>query len=196
MDADPAQQRQPHAGSIVSSAQPAPGVPGIATSVGRSEENVQSPQTTASVQAFFSPHGGAQDAIIREIDGAKEWIRLQAYSYTSVPISEALLRANKRGVKIKAILDKSNQTATYTGATFLQNAGIAVLIDGKHAIAHSKIMLIDGATVITGSFNFTKAAEESNAENLLVLKNCPDLVNAYANSFRAHEAHSTAYARK
>ena len=155
---------------------------------------------TASAAVYFSPNGGAQDAIIKEIDAAKEWIRIQAYSYTSAPISEALLRAHKRGVKIKAVLDKSNQTAQYTGATFLTNAGIPVLVDSKHAIAHSKIMILDGgtpnATIITGSFNFTKAAESSNSENLLVLKNCPALVEAYSANFRAHEAHSTPYARK
>lgn len=37
-------------------------------------------------------------------------------------------------------------------------------LDSAHAIAHNKVMVIDGETVITGSFNFTKAAEESNAK--------------------------------
>ena len=54
--------------------------------------------------------------------------------------------------------------------TSLVNAGIPVLIDAKHAIAHNKVMVIDDQTVITGSFNFTKAAEEHNAENLLVIR--------------------------
>jgi phosphatidylserine/phosphatidylglycerophosphate/cardiolipin synthase-like enzyme len=151
---------------------------------------------TASVEVYFSPRGGAQAAIIREIDGAKEWIRLQAYSYTSAPISEAVVRAIKRGVKVKAILDKSNVTAQYSGATFLANAGATVKIDSKHAIAHSKIMIIDGKTVITGSFNFTKSAEENNAENLLVMKDCPELVNAYSANFRAHDGHSAPYAKQ
>jgi phosphatidylserine/phosphatidylglycerophosphate/cardiolipin synthase-like enzyme len=151
---------------------------------------------SAKVEVYFSPGGGAQAAIIKEIDAAREWIRIQAYSYTSAPISEALLRAIKRGVKVKAVLDKSNQTAQYTGATFLQNAGATVLTDSKHAIAHNKVMVIDGAVVITGSFNFSKAAEESNAENLVILKDCPQIVGAYSRNFRTHEAHSTLYARK
>jgi phosphatidylserine/phosphatidylglycerophosphate/cardiolipin synthase-like enzyme len=151
---------------------------------------------TADVSVYFSPKGGAQEAIIREIDAARDSIKIQAYSYTSAPISVALVRAHKRGVRIKVILDKSNQTAQYTGATFLANAGIPVLIDSRHAIAHSKIMLIDGATILTGSFNFTKAAEEKNAENLLALKECPQLVTAYARNFSAHEDHSTPYRRR
>jgi Putative peptidoglycan binding domain/PLD-like domain len=32
-----------------------------------------------------------------------------------------------------------------------------------------KIIIIDGETVIAGSFNFTKAAQEKNAENLLII---------------------------
>jgi phosphatidylserine/phosphatidylglycerophosphate/cardiolipin synthase-like enzyme len=44
-----------------------------------------------------------------------------------------------------------------------------VKIDAQHTIAHNKVIIIDGETVITGSFNFTKAAEESIAENLFVI---------------------------
>lgn len=158
------------------------------------------PANSAKVEVYFSPRGGAQDAIIRAIDAATQSIRIQAYSYTSAPIGEALLRAHKRGVKITALLDDSNQTARYTGATFLQNAGIAVSVDAKHQIAHSKIIILDSgspqATVITGSFNFSKAAEENNAENLLVIREAPELVKAYDANFDAHQAHSTPYVRK
>jgi phosphatidylserine/phosphatidylglycerophosphate/cardiolipin synthase-like enzyme len=71
---------------------------------------------------------------------------------------------------VQAVLDESNNTAKYSAATFLLHAGIPTFIDAKHAIAHNKIIIIDGRTVITGSFNFTKAAEERNAENLLILR--------------------------
>ena len=100
------------------------------------------------------------------MDGAKESVQVQAYSFTSAPITKALVDAHKRGVKIQVVLDKSQRTERYSSADFLQHAGIATFIDTKHAIAHNKI-IIDGATVITGTFNFTQAAEERNAENLL-----------------------------
>jgi phosphatidylserine/phosphatidylglycerophosphate/cardiolipin synthase-like enzyme len=87
--------------------------------------------------------------------------------------------AKKRGVKVEAILDKSNRSDRYSAATFLKNQGVDVLIDDKHAIAHNKIMIIDDAIMITGSFNFTKAAEESHAENLLILRDQADLVRQY-----------------
>jgi phosphatidylserine/phosphatidylglycerophosphate/cardiolipin synthase-like enzyme len=57
-------------------------------------------------------------------------------------------------------------------------------------------MVIDSTTIITGSFNFTKAAEEKNAENLLVIKNAPELVTAYEATIRLHAAHAHPYQRR
>jgi phosphatidylserine/phosphatidylglycerophosphate/cardiolipin synthase-like enzyme len=79
------------------------------------------------------------------------------------------VNAHKRRVKVEVIWDKSQKTKKYPSATFLLNAGIPVKIDAQYAIAHNKVIIIDGETVITGSFNFTKAAEENNAENLLII---------------------------
>jgi len=108
-------------------------------------------------EVYFSPRGGCTEAIIKELDKAKSSILVQAYSFTSAPIAKALLNAHKRGVKVEVILDKSQRTQQYSSATFLHNQGIPVKIDAQHAIAHNKVMIIDGETVITGSFNFTKA---------------------------------------
>jgi phosphatidylserine/phosphatidylglycerophosphate/cardiolipin synthase-like enzyme len=125
--------------------------------------------TPARVAVYFSPHGGATDAVVREVHAAKTQVLVQAYSFTSAPIAKALVDAHKRGVEVLAVLDKSNETEKYSAATFLVNAGIQTRIDDQHAIAHNKVMVIDSATILTGSFNFTKAAEEKNAENLLVI---------------------------
>jgi len=132
--------------------------------------------TSARVAVYFSPNGGATDAVVHEVNAATHQILVQAYSFTSAPIAKALIDAHKRGVKVLAVLDKSNETEKYSAATFLVHAGIQTLIDDQHAIAHNKVMVIDSATMLTGSFNFTKAAEERNAENLLVIKDAPELV--------------------
>lgn len=150
-------------------------------------------QTTVSV--YFSPQGGTTEAVVREIGTARKQVLLQAYSFTSAPIAKALTDAKKRGVIVKSVLDKTNETAKYSSATFLANVGVPVLIDDKHAIAHNKIMLIDSATVITGSFNFTKAAEQSNAKNLLILKDSSDLAKTYEQNWTAHAARSHAYTK-
>jgi phosphatidylserine/phosphatidylglycerophosphate/cardiolipin synthase-like enzyme len=151
--------------------------------------------TTAQVAVYFSPNGGATDAVVREINAATQQILVQAYSFTSAPIAKALMDAHKRGRKILVVLDKSNETDKYSAATFLVNIGIQTLIDDQHPIAHSKVMVIDSATILTGSFNFTKAAEERNAENLLVIKEAPELVKAYEANVQAHAAHAHPYAR-
>jgi phosphatidylserine/phosphatidylglycerophosphate/cardiolipin synthase-like enzyme len=80
------------------------------------------------------------------------------------------VNAHKRGVAVQVILDKGQRTERYSSADFLAHAGIPTFIEARHAIAHNKIMIIDGAVVVTGSFNFTKAAENNNAENLLVIQ--------------------------
>jgi len=146
-----------------------------------------------SIRVYFSPNGGCTDAILSQINQAKTEILLQAYSFTSQPIARALIQAKKRGVKIIAVLDKSNRTQKYSAATFLKNMGIPVFIDDKHAIAHNKIMIIDNRTVITGSFNFTLAAENKNAENLLIIEDLPDLTRAYQENFQSHLRHSVSY---
>jgi phosphatidylserine/phosphatidylglycerophosphate/cardiolipin synthase-like enzyme len=148
------------------------------------------PFTPARIAVYFSPHGGATEAVVRALNAATTQIRVQAYSFTSVPIAKALVDAHKRGGTVRAVLDKSQQTEKYSAATFLVNAGIQPLIDDQHAIAHNKVMVIDSATVITGSFHFTKAAEEKNAENVLVITDAPELVQAYEANIQAHVAHA------
>ena len=91
------------------------------------------------------------------------------------------------------ILDKSQKSERYTSATFLANEGVPTYIDSDHKIAHNKVMVIDGQTVITGSFNFTKSAEDGNAENLLVINNAPDLAARYTANWNEHLGHSQPY---
>jgi phosphatidylserine/phosphatidylglycerophosphate/cardiolipin synthase-like enzyme len=152
----------------------------------------QGPQTLPPVEVYFSPKGGCTEVVVKEIDAAQQTILVQAYSFTSAPIAKALVDAHKRGVDVRVILDKSQQTEKYSDADFLLGMGVSTLIDAKHAIAHNKIMIIDGATVITGSFNFTKQAEEHNAENLLVIRS-PELAAEYAENWKAHLEHSERY---
>ena len=147
------------------------------------------------VQVFFSPKGGATEAVVNALDQATNNVLVQAYSFTSAPIAKALVEAHRRGVKVQVILDHSQRTEKYSEADFLKNSGIPTLIDAQHAIAHNKIMILDDSIVLTGSFNFTRAAEEHNAENLLVI-NDPVLAKAYLENWHAHEQHSEAYERE
>src|SRR5215470_13314866 len=142
---------------------------------------------------YFSPNHGATTAVVEALDAARTSVLVQAYSFTSAPIAKALALAHARGVGVRVILDRRETGAKYSSADFLAHAGIATLIDGAHAIAHNKVMVIDGETVITGSFNFTTAAERQNAENLLVIRDRA-LADRYVDNWRAHAEHSTRYA--
>lgn len=152
-------------------------------------------QPISSWEVYFSPKGGCTEAIVRGLGKAQHQVLVQAYSFTAAPIAKALVDAHKRGLDVRIILDKSQKTEKYSSADFLANAGIPVKIDAVHAIAHNKVIVIDSTIVITGSFNFTKAAEENNAENLLILRN-RDLATKYIENWNVHDGHSEPYVRR
>ena len=142
-----------------------------------------------TIEAHFSPSGSPTAAIIEAIGAAKKSIHVQAYSFTSAPIADALKQAHGRGVNVQVILDRSQQTGRYSVMAFLRNAGIGVWIDHSHAIAHNKVIIIDGAVVVTGSFNFTRAAEDKNAENILIVRDAA-IARAYLENWQRCKAHS------
>ena len=146
----------------------------------------------SDIQVFFSPKGGCTEAVVENVGKAKLTILVQAYSFTSAPIAKALVDAAKRGVKVQVILDKSQRTEKYSDADFLLHEGVPTFIDAKHAIAHNKIIIIDSHKILTGSFNFTKAAEENNAENLLVIDDAA-LAKKYTENWQSHLGHSEPY---
>jgi phosphatidylserine/phosphatidylglycerophosphate/cardiolipin synthase-like enzyme len=148
------------------------------------------------IAVFFSPDGGAAAAIVEQINAARSTLDIQAYVVTSTEIAKAILDAHRRGMKVCVILDKSQHTGRYSSATFLSNEGVPVWIDADHAIAHNKVMLIDDQVLITGSFNFTRKADEANAENLLIIQNKRKLLAAYAKNFERHMADAEPYAAR
>jgi phosphatidylserine/phosphatidylglycerophosphate/cardiolipin synthase-like enzyme len=142
---------------------------------------------------YFSPRGGCTEAVVKALRKAQSAVLVQAYSFTSVPIARALVRAHRHGVKVEVVLDKSKRTEKYSSVAFLYSSGIPCYLDAEHAAAHNKVMVIDGQTVITGSFNFTEASEDNNAENLLVIRDA-NLAAKYAQNWEAHRQHSELYA--
>jgi len=148
--------------------------------------------TTTSWQVYFSPDGGCTQAIVDAIGAAHQQVMVQAYEMSSPQIKKALVAAERRGVKVQAIFDPSAVKETNSMVGELSSGGIPVYIDSAHSpgLAHNKVMIVDHDVVITGSFNFTKAAETRNAENLLIVRD-PALAAAYARNFANHLAHSS-----
>jgi len=142
------------------------------------------------VGVHFSPKGGCMEALLEELKKARREVLVQAYSFTSDPLTLALVDAKQRGVDVQVVLDKSNEVERYSDLHLFLEKGLAPLIDAEHAIAHNKIMIIDQKVLATGSFNFTNQAENQNAENLLIIKGQPQLVEQYRQNFLHHKAHS------
>jgi len=126
----------------------------------------------------FTPGGKCTALIVREISKAKIKIKVQAYSFTSKPIAEALVAAKKRGVSVDLLIDRSQFKNKHSVLPLLQKNGIFVQRDKVPGIAHNKVMIIDDESVITGSFNFTKAAQYRNSENVVLLRS-PEAAKLY-----------------
>lgn len=147
----------------------------------------------AELRACFTPGEDCTSVIVQAIDGVKSELLVQAYGFTSVPILQAVVRAKERGVTVKVILDKINEQKRYTAATFLKNHGVEPVIDDRVAIAHNKIMVIDRHDTITGSFNFTKTAQQRNAENVLFILDAPAVAETYARNWERRAQQSRLY---
>ncbi|MDF2940318.1 MAG: phospholipase [Gammaproteobacteria bacterium] len=143
-------------------------------------------------QVCFSPNQDCTALIVQEIDSAQKNIWVQAYSFTSYPIGDALVRAEQRGVDVEVILDKSNfEPGVHTSAYYLIRHGIKVWNDNQLNIAHNKVMIFDNNIVETGSFNYTHAAQYDNAENVLIIHD-PSLAQAYLSNWLLRQKASVA----
>lgn len=141
----------------------------------------------------FTPGQDCTSFITKRLGTAERSVLVQAYSFTSPEIAQALSAAKARGVDVRIILDGSQETDRYSVATYFQNHNITPLIDDQVAIAHNKVIVIDGRDVFTGSFNFTKSAQSRNAENVLLIANNPALAKAYADNWERRANASRSY---
>lgn len=132
-------------------------------------------------QVGFSPEGSARVLVLSVIDAAKQEIRVLTYSFTARDITDALIRAKRRGVDVKVVADYRGNKDNYSQAALwaLVRAGIPVKLDDHYPIQHDKTIIVDGQHVETGSFNFTTSAEKRNSENAVVVWELPSLAKSY-----------------
>lgn len=123
---------------------------------------------------------------------------VQAYLLTSKKIAHALIAAYRRGIDVRVLAD-AEQFAKGESSMLpeLATAGVDVWLETKYQNAHNKVIVIDaitpGATVITGSFNFTWSAQHKNAENILIVRGNPALAARYAMNWERHKQDATPY---
>ncbi len=139
--------------------------------------------STPELKTCFTPGENCVDVIVAAIDGAQSEILVQSNNLTAKPLIKALGRAHQRGVKVRVILDKADEQRQDRAGSWLIAERILPQVDTGVASAHNKIMIIDRDTVVTGSFNFTTAAQKNNAENVLVIKGHLDIAAAYAQNW-------------
>ncbi len=135
----------------------------------------------ANIRPFFSPKGGAKAAILDELKKAKTTIKFMAFSFTDKDIELVINNKIKAGVKIEGIFDGC-MISPYSLYKTLKDKKLPVYIDGNQALLHDKVFIIDGRTVITGSYNFSNNAEENNNESTLVIKSVP-IANKYLDEY-------------
>lgn len=144
----------------------------------------------STLQACFSPEGYCTDRIVSAIETANVSILIMSYSFTSAPIASALVKALERGVNVKVLVDKSQVKGKYTQIPYLSQSGVPIFVDSVPGIAHNKTMIIDDRIVLTGSFNWTNAAESRNAENILFIKDL-SLAQIYKKNWKVRESKAT-----
>lgn len=146
------------------------------------------PPVAAQVAVNFSPGPTCEAEIVARLSAARSSIRMLAYSFTSATVAEALIAARARGIDVAVVIDKDQAAGRGSQLAALRLAGIPVVRDGRHPIAHNKVVVIDGRLVLTGSYNFSQQAR-SNAENLLTLDS-PSLAATYLADWSSHAAHA------
>ncbi|EHW9643494.1 phospholipase D family protein [Salmonella enterica subsp. enterica serovar Coeln] len=155
------------------------------------------PNTYAAiVEAGFSPEGTALQLVLKTIETAQQEIRLMGYSFTSPEVVGALVRAKHRGVDVGVVLDRKanagkNNNASKAAMNLLVGAGIPVRTVSAYKILHDKVIVADGRNTQVGSFNFSRAADRSNSENVLVVWGDPVLARSYLNHWASRWAQGT-----
>jgi len=149
-----------------------------------------------TVEIAFTPGDAVDNLIVAAIDRAQTEVLVHAYTFTHRKIAQALISARRRGVAVAVLADREQARAVPQNVLAqLASGGIEVWLDGNFAAAHNKVIIIDAglphATTITGSYNFTLAAQRSNAENIVVLHDNEPVARAYRDNWRRLKAGAT-----
>jgi phosphatidylserine/phosphatidylglycerophosphate/cardiolipin synthase-like enzyme len=152
-----------------------------------------------TIEVAFSPNEGSEHLVVKVIDSAKSELLVLSYSFTSAPVTAALLRAKKRGVDVRLVADQRNNVSedrsgkSRAALSALVNAGVDVRTISVYPIHHDKVIIVDRQTVELGSFNYSDAAARKNSENVLVNWGNPKLAEVYIQHFERNYRQATPY---
>lgn len=137
----------------------------------------------------FTPGGDCLGTIAAEIGRARSDLLIQAHALNAKVVADAVVRAKESGVSVEIILDRSSGVAQNNATYFSSLNGIPAYIDGRHHTADGTVIIIDKETVITGSFNLTKEAQDRDSQNVMILHS-DRAASEYINNWNEHKNHS------
>ncbi|HXK19141.1 MAG TPA: phospholipase D-like domain-containing protein [Polyangiaceae bacterium] len=143
---------------------------------------VEPPVASGASRAYFSPGDACLSAVIGELGRARKTADICVFTITDDRITSAILAAQQRGVQVRVISDNDKQDDEGSDIERLGRAGVAVKVDETDAHMHHKFVVFDGATLLNGSYNWTRSAAAHNEENLVVTSE-PRLVQTFAQHF-------------
>jgi phosphatidylserine/phosphatidylglycerophosphate/cardiolipin synthase-like enzyme len=124
----------------------------------------------AQIQVMFSPDDHPSRRLLALINQAESRVDFLAYTLTLNGMRDALLDANAGGVRVRGVFDAEQTSASGSDYDSLRAAGVDVRLDGTLGLMHEKVIILDEETVVMGSYNFTRNADENNDENLLIIR--------------------------
>ncbi len=145
------------------------------------------------VQACFSPAGKCSSLIIREIQQAKKELLVAVYAFTSDELATAVVQAKKRGLAVQVVIDRDfdagneRSKGKFLEAQRVPVRRIAAIKSNppvkEAGLMHQKFAVFDRNTLLTGSYNWTHAADRLNDENLLFFRDAGPLAEEYRRTF-------------
>ena len=135
------------------------------------------------IYTYFSRKNNTILPLLKEIRSAKKSIHFMAFSFTHDALGGAMRDRFGSDIDVQGVFEKRQVDGQYSEYDTMKNAGLRVVLDKNSGSMHHKVIVIDGETVITGSYNFSKNAETRNSENLLIIKGNNEITQAYLREF-------------
>jgi phosphatidylserine/phosphatidylglycerophosphate/cardiolipin synthase-like enzyme len=134
------------------------------------------------IETHFEAEGNVRDRMVDLINRAEDSIHFMAFLFTDDKIARALIARHQDGLVVSGVIEARNIAASGSDFERFRKAGLDVLEDGNPHIMHHKVIVIDEALVITGSYNFTANAADNNDENILIFHS-PEIAARYLEEF-------------
>jgi phosphatidylserine/phosphatidylglycerophosphate/cardiolipin synthase-like enzyme len=132
----------------------------------------------APVESYFAPKDKIPPRIVERVSAATQSIQFLAFSFTDDDIGQAMIARHQAGVPVRGVFETTGSQTRFSEYGRLKSAGLEVYTDGSPYAMHHKVIVIDGRTVVFGSYNFSANAADDNDENILLVDD-PNLASAF-----------------